>query len=187
MAATPPPKRPIPPSPPAPSVVVRPNRPFRIEQLRVLQELDALVVAAHVAGALRSHDFALDALLLLLAQAGDVAAVDAAGVLALELRQQPHVLVVWLHVHGAQDALLLVALERIVHGDGLVGGGGTTCGAGCGGGGCVSGGGAVAALQAIKGGQQLRSLDITYNLRSVRFKALYNELGAHTFAEGLPD
>lgn len=94
---------------------------FRVEQLRVLQELDRLVVAGHVTCTLAAINLSLHTFLLLFAQAGDVATVDPASVRALELRQKPDVLVVGMNVHFAKNALLLFSLERVIHGDGLVG------------------------------------------------------------------
>lgn len=98
------------------------HRSFRIEQSRILQKLDRFVVRRHVSGTLAPVDLALHARLLFRAQSGDVSPVDPAGVWALELGQQSDVLVVGMKVHFAEDALLLVALERIGDVDGLVAG-----------------------------------------------------------------
>lgn len=91
------------------------DRSFRVEQRGVFQELYILVVARHQGRRLRLPNLRLYLLLLRLAQSGYVAPVNPSRVAALELRQQPGVLVIRSDVHFAQNALWLLLLVRILH------------------------------------------------------------------------
>lgn len=92
-----------------------PNGSFRIEQWRIVEELQVLVVSRHQCGCLGLSNLLFHLLLLGLAQSRDVTSVYPAGVAGLELGEQTHVLVVGRDVHLAQDALLLLLLERVLH------------------------------------------------------------------------
>lgn len=92
-----------------------PDGSFGIEEWRIVEELQVLVVARHQSGCLCLLNLLLDDLLLGLAQSSDVTAVYPASVPALELGQQSHVLVIRGDVHLAQDTLLLLLLKGILH------------------------------------------------------------------------
>lgn len=91
------------------------NRPLGIEELRIFQEADVLVVITHEGDVLSFDYFSLDLPLHLLTQPGDVPSVNASGERRLELRKKFHVLVVRLDVVLAQDAFGFLLLKRIRH------------------------------------------------------------------------
>lgn len=92
-----------------------PDGSFWVEEERIVEELQVLVVARHQGSGLRLLNLLLHLLLLRLAQSSDVSAVYPSRVPTLELRQQPCVLVVGGNVHLAQDALLLLLFIRVLH------------------------------------------------------------------------
>lgn len=92
---------------------MRPDRLLRIEQLRIVEEFDGLVVCRHESSVLRLDDLPFDLLVAAFTEPGNVSPVDAPGVRALKLRQQLHVLVVRADVVLAEDALYLFLGERI--------------------------------------------------------------------------
>lgn len=74
----------------------------------------------HKSDTLRLDNGSFYVFLLLLAQSGDVATVNATGERALELRQKPSVFIVGLDVQTAKDALFALACKWIFNCDGIV-------------------------------------------------------------------
>lgn len=101
-------------------VFVLPCRPFWIKQFWIFHVGNILVVITHQRTSLSFGDFSLHFLLHTFAQSSNVATVNASSERRLKLRQQFHVLVVWLYLVFAQYALNLLLLKWIYHFDRLI-------------------------------------------------------------------